>query len=97
MKYAIDLHRSESKTVYIEADSPQAAIEAARRDHKGWRAEDATEIDIETEEEGATFALMAECENCGKMMFNDDETIRTTDDIPLCPECHEGFSQTTAP
>ncbi len=86
MKYEIDLYRSESRTVTVEANSPDEAVQKCKKEHPGWQYETANEMDGENVV--ATHDIAGTCENCAAtVFFGDDHGSDGT--VYLCKKCHD--------
>lgn len=89
MKYEIVLWKTIRETIHVEAADPQTAIIDARLLHPGMNADEATELvpDADGElEPRETFTVIAQCENCERMIFDGTDYVNG-EDCDLCMKC----------
>jgi len=86
MKYEIELHKNELKTVEVFAESPAAALKLAKESNPGFKAECVTEI-LGEDETGKCFEVVAHCEGCDRPIFDGEKYGRDEEGICICAEC----------
>lgn len=93
--YKIPLHKTDSKEVRVNAESPHEALKKAREQNPGWRGEMVTELipftgscfDSDPDyTEGETSVATYSCETCGKPIF-EGESFYQWQDVETCIEC----------
>jgi hypothetical protein len=94
MKYQIPLHRTESKTVTVYAESPHKALKMALNGHLDFRADSISEL-IEDPDEpgeeigGENYSVEGHCEVCSAAILTGDKYFQWGGDDPVitCEKC----------
>lgn len=86
MKYEIELHKNELRTVEVFAESPDAALKLAEDSNPGFKAECATEI-LGENETGKCFEVVDHCESCGRAIFDGEKYGSNQDGVSICEDC----------
>lgn len=86
MKYEIELHKNEHKTVEVFAEDPAAALKLAKESNPGFRAECATEI-LGEDETGKCFEVVAHCEGCDRPIFDGEKYGSDEEGVCICADC----------
>jgi len=92
MKYEIELHKSESKTVQIEAAGPHEAVIAARAENPGFHADNLIQMHNVPDDEpayGDDYSVVSGCESCSRPILTGDKYFQWggEDPVDTCLEC----------
>ena len=86
MKFEIGLHKTETKTVELEAASRDEAYRKARSENPGFDTDVVTEV-TEHDDGGTDHVLIGECENCECLLWEDVPYINDEEGVQICMEC----------
>lgn len=88
MKYEIQIHKTERKTIVVFASNPNAALDLALSDKPGFTAEMATEL-LDQDESGKTFEVFGHCESCNARIMTGEKYFQYGGDEPVitCEKC----------
>ena len=94
MKYEIPLHRTESKTVQIFAETPHEALQLAKESHPGFTADSIDELIEDPDEPGTeimnvVWDVFSHCEGCGVAIITGDKYFAWggEDSVNICLKC----------
>ncbi len=86
MKYVIDLHRKESRTVEAFANTPAEAVKQIQASNPGFKVDTVTEM-IDENEAGESFEVAEVCEMCDTPIFDGEPYHTDPDGICICESC----------
>jgi len=87
MKYEIDLHKTERRTVQIEAENHDMAYSQAIAKNPGFTGQDVVEV-LDDDGPGQCFTLNEVCEGCGTRLWNNDPCkVDSENGIAICMAC----------
>jgi hypothetical protein len=86
MKFEVEMTRHEARTVQVFAEDRDAAVKLARASAPGFRAESATVVTEDGEDDGPCHSVNTGCEACGRIIWEGDD-YQAGEDADLCATC----------